>query len=412
MNPSTKLLSPWFMWLCAASFYLYQFVLRVCPGVIGDNLVKDLDINCCTFGMIGACFYHAYATMQIPLGIALDRYGVRKTFSICCLISAAGAIIFALSTNAFTAGIGRLLTGAGAACGFIGVVKLITIIFDNHKIARVVGITTLLGTIGGTIGGAPLGYLTTIFDWRTVVFVLGCIGIIIAFTVYNVTKINTPTIVEEHNSMQKLLAIAKNRQIWLLGAFGGLMYVPLAVIADLWGTPFMMLTYNISKQHASFVSSCIYIGVSFGAPIVTYASDLINKRKILMYICAFVSLITYYIIVNYKIHSIYTMCALLFIGGFSFGGQCLVFSLVVRMVKANSSGIALGFMNTMIMLSGAFEAVIGYLLDYKRSGTNFTVDNYQYALNVVPICLGISILVLHYIKDSQHDNAIKIKQAL
>ena len=392
--------SPWVIWFFAASFYFYQFILRVCPGVIGECLINDLNINGCTLGVIGACFYQAYAIMQIPLGIALDRYGVKKVFSTCCLISAIGTILFALSNTPITAGIGRFLTGAGSACGFIGIVKLITIIFDDHKIARVVGITTLLGTIGGTIGGAPLSYLIITFHWRNILLILGIIGIIIATLVYKTTNIDNNKHENCHDSLNNLIQIIKNKQIWLLGTFGGLMYVPLAVIADLWGTPFISSIYNINLQQSSFITSCIYIGVSVGAPLIAYCSDLLNNRKLLMYICAITSLIIYSIIINTHIQSVYLMCILLFIGGFCFGGQCLTFSIVVRAVKSTSSGIALGFMNTIIMLSGVlFEPLVGYLLDYQSNGGKFHITDYRYSLNVVPICLALSIIILHYTND-------------
>src|SRR5690606_31220485 len=115
---STK--SVWIFWGIAALFYFYQFILRVSPGVMSQELMRDFAVQGCALGVLGAFYYNAYAAMQIPLGILLDRFGPRRLMAASCAVATLGTYLFSQAETLSVASFGRLLMGAGAACGFIG----------------------------------------------------------------------------------------------------------------------------------------------------------------------------------------------------------------------------------------------------------------------------------------------------
>src|SRR6478752_7993260 len=82
----------WLIWACAASYYFYQFVLRVSPGILSHDLMRAFTINGCALGVLDACYYQTYAVMQIPLGMMMDRFGPRRVISISCFLAAGGTL--------------------------------------------------------------------------------------------------------------------------------------------------------------------------------------------------------------------------------------------------------------------------------------------------------------------------------
>jgi len=63
-------------------------------------------------------YFYAYALAQIPVGIMLDRIGIRKTLTMLGVMACVGDLIFSLSPSILTLTLGRGLIGFGVG-GFI-----------------------------------------------------------------------------------------------------------------------------------------------------------------------------------------------------------------------------------------------------------------------------------------------------
>ena len=194
----------------------------------------------------------------------------------------------------------------------------------------------------------------------------------------------------------------------MVGLFGSLMYVPLAAIADLWGTLYIAEMYHIDRKVAAVVVSMIYVGVAVGSPITAYYSDHLRNRKIPMLIGDLGSLGVYLAILWLgAVIPLKAMYIMMFLGGFCFTGQCLVFAIATESLPLHITGVAIGFINTIVMLSGViFEPLVGWLLD--RSVTaggvgatkSFAVQDFSLALAPVPLSLLVALIVLKFIRES------------
>src|SRR3990167_6188382 len=72
---------PWLMWLFPLTFFGYQFILRLYPGLVLGDLMAKYHINASDFGYFAALYYVGYAGMQIPMALLLDRFGARFVIS-------------------------------------------------------------------------------------------------------------------------------------------------------------------------------------------------------------------------------------------------------------------------------------------------------------------------------------------
>ena len=82
-------------------------------------------------------------------------YGPQKLMAVSCLVAALGTILLSTTENLHVASMGRLLMGAGASCGFIGTLKLATLLFPPERVGTVIGLTMVLATLGEISAGAP-----------------------------------------------------------------------------------------------------------------------------------------------------------------------------------------------------------------------------------------------------------------
>jgi MFS family permease len=118
-----------------------------------------------------SAFFAAVALAQLPLGIALDRWGPRRVVPATMLAGVAGAWVFGSATDLAALTAGRALLGLGFAGVLMGALQAFGRWFPERRFATVSGAFIALGTLGGLLAGTPLAWLAAAFGWRPVFLV-------------------------------------------------------------------------------------------------------------------------------------------------------------------------------------------------------------------------------------------------
>ena len=422
VNSSTDTSIPiriWAIWLCGALFYFYQFILRLSVSVMTDHLMSAFAVQACALGIVTSIYYWAYSSMQVPVGMMIDRFGPRRLVTGAILVCVLGTGLFATSTTIFMAGCGRFLMGIGSAFAYVGTLKIATLWFPRDHVGRAIGLTMVFGTLGGVCGGAPLAYVMDYMDWRQAMGLMALLGIALAAVVWIVVRDRPRQLgyIEEknvnyvsHHFWDGFFSVLRSKQIWLIGTYACLMYIPLSAFADLWGVPFMTEAYHVDRKLASSLTSMILVGVAIGSPITAYLSDRRQQRKPFMIASALGSVIIYSIIFYVTSIPMPLMYGLMFLGGVFFTGQVLSFVMACEGMPISSSGVALGFINMIVMLSGVIlPPLIGWLLEYswEQSGSViintlpvYSVSNFRMALLPIIVGLIMALFITKFIKEA------------
>ncbi len=415
--PSHSEAKAWFVWSFAAFFYLYQYMLRNFPGVITEDIMRDFSVDACSLGILTAFFLVSYSSLQIPIGLGMDKFGPTRLLRGAVLLCALGATTFALSGSFYIACFGRLLIGAGAACAFLGSLKLGTLWFHPEKLALVVGFTMLASTIGGTCGQAPLALLVGALGWReSLLYVVVPLGVVLAGCIWIFVRDVPPggtmrPIVASDTTLKTLFThlkdIVVDYRIWALAFYGALMYIPMLAFIDLWGIPFLTKVYGIDKATAGSITTMFYIGVGVGCPLVAILSDYVRARKGPMIIGAILSIGLNGLIIYMPDVPMVAMYGLLFAAGVSFSAQPLIFSAVCRLTPLTSNGTAVSFANMIIMMFGlVMQPLIGWFLDFVWSGAIvngvplYSAADYRFALLSIPLSLVLALLLMPFIPET------------
>src|SRR3954464_5349888 len=113
-------------WVVASLFFLYAFVHRVSPSVMVDELMRDFAVGAAVLGNLSAFYFYTYASLQIPVGVLMDRIGPRRLTAAAAAVCAIGSFVFAMSDGVATASFGRALIGVGAGFSFVGTLTVAT----------------------------------------------------------------------------------------------------------------------------------------------------------------------------------------------------------------------------------------------------------------------------------------------
>ncbi|MDP3371296.1 MAG: MFS transporter [Candidatus Paracaedibacteraceae bacterium] len=402
----------WFIWGVAALFYLYETFLRISPSVMTHDLMRDFGVNSTSLGVLSSFYYYAYVALQIPCGIIVDKLGIRKIITCSALLCVFGTYMFATSESLMLAKLGRFMIGAGSACAFISCLKVTVEWFSPMRFSFVAGLTNMMGTFGGICAGRPLAVFVNQLGWRHASLWFAALGIVVAIIAWMFLKDHP----DQRNKsadvkrpmMEGVKILAKNKQFWLVGIIGGLMYLPISAFAELWGVPFLMHAYHVNNEDASTASVMIFIGMAIGGPFAAYM--LIHFKKIIrvMQFSSITAGIAFIGVAYTAFFPFWFSFVLLFLAGLFIGGQVLCFTLAKNNISECLSGTAIGFTNALVMMSGiVFQPFLGHILDVFWDGavTGYSVPiysthAYQMSILTIPICLLISAIMLRFVRET------------
>jgi MFS family permease len=231
------------------AYGISQF-LRNSIGVIAPNLATELDLSASEIGLLASVFFFSFAAAQIPLGVALDRYGPRRCMLVCAVIAIVGALLFAWAPSPGWLITARVLMGLGASCYFMAPLALYARRFPPDRFATVAGFQYGLGTLGTLLATAPFAWAVAAIGWRACFVVVSAAmlaaGILIAVVIRN----DAPAQGAEKPSLREsfigMMAATRVRSFWPLFAMHFITYSSFVIVVGLWGGPYLTHIYGYS----------------------------------------------------------------------------------------------------------------------------------------------------------------------
>ena len=139
---------------------------RAVLAVIGPLLALEFALSAADLGLLAAVFFVAYAATQLPVGVALDRYGARRVQTVLALTAGVGFIACAMADGVVMLGVGRFITGIGIAAGMMAILKANTQWFPRARVAAMTGSGVFIGALGGMMATLPLQSVLPLVGWR------------------------------------------------------------------------------------------------------------------------------------------------------------------------------------------------------------------------------------------------------
>jgi ACS family D-galactonate transporter-like MFS transporter len=155
---------------------LVNFFDRVNLSVSQDALHASFGLSMVAFGFLSSAYSWTYALMQIPAGVLLDRFGVRRVGCISTLLWSAASFGAAISTGLGGLFGARFLLGIGESPTFPANAKALGYWFPQAERSLATAITDSAAKFSTAIGVPFLGLLLLRFGWRWSFAVTGLIS--------------------------------------------------------------------------------------------------------------------------------------------------------------------------------------------------------------------------------------------
>jgi predicted MFS family arabinose efflux permease len=279
----------------AAGYYLSYFY-RYVNAVIAKDLVADFGIAPGDLGLLTSAYFLSFAAAQLPLGVALDRFGPRRCTAALFCVAGAGALVFGLAKDLAMLSIGRALIGLGVSAGLMGSIKAFTLWFPREKLTALSGWMIGIGSIGTLSATAPMEALLGPLGWRAIFVGLALLSVAAAALIFFVVPERAlPGRGEGWREQFRQVGLIFSRlDFWRLAAPLVLSQATFQALQGLWFAPWLADVHGLERGAAAnylFASALAYMAASMGLGVVTdfwakHGASQLRVYQVGMILCA------------------------------------------------------------------------------------------------------------------------------
>ncbi|MGN7126753.1 MFS transporter [Methylorubrum thiocyanatum] len=149
-----------------AAGHFLSYVLRSINAILSPYLAADLTLNAGQIGVLTSTYFLSFAIAQLPVGIALDRFGPARVQVVLLMVAALGCFIFAMSDGFASSVVARGLMGLGLAACFMGSLKAVSDWLPSSRMPSMNGYLLAIGGLGAIAATMPAQLLIDTIGWR------------------------------------------------------------------------------------------------------------------------------------------------------------------------------------------------------------------------------------------------------
>lgn len=227
--------------------YFFSYFFRSANAVIAPELVRTFGLDASQLGLMTSLFFAAFAAVQLPLGMGLDRFGPRFVTPALMLAGAAGSLIFATAQSFGALAAGRALIGVGMAGILMGALKAFSQWYTPQRYPLLSGLLVGLGSAGALMAATPLAWLNSVYGWRTV-FLVGAVLVVLVASAIAVGTRNTPPGVTwsgRRVDLRSLRTVFADVRFWRMALLVFFTNGALLAFQGLWAGPYIDDIYGV-----------------------------------------------------------------------------------------------------------------------------------------------------------------------
>ena len=355
----------WMVFFLAGLLFVLSQFYRASMAVMFPDLSAGLNLDAAQLGRISAAFFYAFALMQVPLLLYLDRFGARVAMTLLTMVAAAGALVFGLARSGGELALARVLLGVGMAGNLMGTLKLIGEWFGPSRFATLSALVVSVGTVGNLAAATPLVLLVQAVGWRAAFWILAALTLALALLFFAVVRDRpegreAEAVALKAESARSLFAglrmLFGRRDYWIISFGTFCRYGVYAAVQALWAGPYLINAQGASALETGHLLFLMSIGMVVGCPLWGWLSDVVLRARKSVIVAGMIGMVAVLaILAALPADAGFGLLALLFFGFGVFGGAGQVmYAHIKERMPAAYAGTAMTGINFFTMIGVAF----------------------------------------------------------
>lgn len=380
------------------ALYIVSQFLRNSVGVIAPDLASEIGLSPFEIGLLSSVYFFVFAATQLPLGVALDRFGPRRCMLVSIALTVAGALAFALAPSAGGLIAGRALLGFGTACFLMAPVALYARWFSPARFSTLVGVHLGIGSLGALLATAPLAFAAAAYGWRAVFLAVAVITVVVGVVIWLIISDDPPGVKREPSRETLAESVAGIWQVIRTPSIGRVFLVQLTcypsyvLVVGLWGGPYLTHIYGYDLRGRGELLFVAALTQVVGSVIWGPADRLFGSYKVPILIGTSLSFISLMLLASLGTLPLGLLIAVFAVIGFSTGMTSVVMAHGRSLVPPHLLGRTLTLLNIGTMGGGFLvQFVSGALIElFPTQGGAYPLEAYRlvFGLQAALVLLG------------------------
>jgi MFS family permease len=260
-------------------------LMRTVNAMLAPQLVAALSLSPGQLGLLTSAFFFSFALAQLPVGIALDRFGPRRVQLLLLMVAALGALAFASGQDFTELMCARALIGLGLGGCFMSAVKAISTWISPARLPSVQGYLIAVGGLGAASATLPVRLALHYVDWRGLFVMLALAAAAVGLLIYLLAPAGAPAHQAPSRTrpgldLEAVLAIYREPAFRETAA---LVLIPHTVFFGIQGLWVGRWLSDVAHFSEAAVAYLLYLGMAaviFGAIFVGMVTEWAGKRGI------------------------------------------------------------------------------------------------------------------------------------
>ena len=400
--------------LMVCLMYALTYIDRINVNTSSIVFQKDLALNPKQVGWIFSAFGWAYLALQVHGGWISDRFGARRTLTVCGIIWAGATIMMGLSGGLATMIVARVILGLGEGATFPTATRALSDWAPASLRGFVQGITHAFARLGNTLTPPLVAWLIWKTSWRGSFIALGIFSMVWAIVWWFYFR-DDPA---QHSGitsqeLQKLpnhaARLARNREPVPWGALARRISPVTAVyfcygwtlwLYLTWLPQYFSKTYHLDLKKSAIFSSGVFLAGVIGDTLGGIVSDYVlhrtrnrNRARRDIIIVCFLASFAFMLPVMFT-HNL-NLVAICLSGAFFFAEFTIgPFWAIPMDIAPRYSGAASGLMNVGSALAAALSPLVAaYVIDATK--------NYSLPFIGSMVLLLVGVVVAFFMKPNE-----------
>jgi predicted MFS family arabinose efflux permease len=357
-----------FALLALACGHMLSTLLRTIPAISLDVMAADFGTLPQTLASLTSIYHFAFAASQIPVGAAMDRFGVRPVSLSLLIGTIAGATASGLATGPESFLFGQFLLGVATSGMLMCPMTLAAKQLSPARFGLWSGVILSIGNIGMLLSSSPLAFVVDHWGWRAGFWISAGFGVVVALAVYALVPNQAPAHADRSSpllQMAGVLRIGMSRPLRGLIAISLVSLAASLVLRGLWGGPWLMEVKGLSRIETGNELGLFTIALIVGPLLIGIFDRRFGHRREVLAATHFLAALLLSLMAagapHFPVSSLFGVVAmpaqydgvLFVLIGIAISAQPLVYGMTRQLVDAQNTGKALSAINLAFFLGAA-----------------------------------------------------------
>lgn len=265
--------------------HVFSNAVRTLPAVAADVLAADLNLSAEGLAAVTAVFPASFALAMVPTGVALDRYGVRRTALALLAVGAVGAVLAALAGGAAGMLLAQAVLGVGCSGMLMCPVTFAARALPLPRFALWSGIIQAFGNTGMLLSASPLALLVEWRGWQAGFWASAALAVL-AWTAVALAVPEPPLPRSARRTVwqdaREVVTLARSPALRPLMVFAFASFAAVLGVRGLWGGPWLMEVKGLGRVEAGNLLLLCTAALTLGPALAGVVDRLLGRRAALM----------------------------------------------------------------------------------------------------------------------------------